>query len=261
MFFIGLRRLQLKLDSPNLLSVHEQDIKVDLSNTISEILNICTENNIKLVILDSFVRLHDKRENDSWEIKNVFTELRKLTAAGITVVFLHHHRKESNKGSNMAHSIRGSSDISAAVDAHFALNRLENKGREVVLYSVKSRFVEEFTPIKIVVEGDGKTTIGFVHGGAYKGGRSAKIEDAKTAVVEALKKLKEQNNLSISVAELVEQFKGTFGESIIRKASNELDGYQLTDTEFLKIDKGHRGKKILTIQTNKITSDLPSFTA
>lgn len=74
-----------------------------------------------LLIIDSLRRFHKGEENSSGDMSAIFDNLKKVTNRGITIVILHHHRKEPVGGFASANSVRGSSDIIAAVDCHIAL--------------------------------------------------------------------------------------------------------------------------------------------
>jgi len=69
-----------------------------------------------LIVVDSLVAFHGGSEQDATETRNFMQPLRRLAAAGATVIVLHHTGKgETTK------DYRGSSDIKAAVDAAFVV--------------------------------------------------------------------------------------------------------------------------------------------
>jgi KaiC/GvpD/RAD55 family RecA-like ATPase len=73
-----------------------------------------------LIVVDSLVCFHDGDEQSASETRRFFHVLRRLTAAGATVLVLHH----TGKGEKTK-DYRGSSDIAASVDAAFVLERAE----------------------------------------------------------------------------------------------------------------------------------------
>lgn len=112
-----------------------------------EILSFAKENKIGLIVFDSLVRIHNARdENDALQMAAVFSLMQSLTVAGITVIFIHHNRKQGASVGALSQSMRGSSDILAAVDCHIAVERDEN---ELTIIQTKLRNAEENKPFKI----------------------------------------------------------------------------------------------------------------
>jgi hypothetical protein len=74
-----------------------------------------------LLVIDSLRRFHKGEENSSGDMSAIFNSLKKITNRGITIVILHHNRKEPVGGFSSANSARGSSDITAAVDCQIGL--------------------------------------------------------------------------------------------------------------------------------------------
>ena len=81
---------------------------------------------IKFLILDPFSAIHTKEENSAGEIQKVMEGLEKFTKEGITVLFIHHHRKDSEgRSSKSAQNLRGSSVILSRVDSMSTINKKE----------------------------------------------------------------------------------------------------------------------------------------
>src|SRR5579864_2677720 len=92
----------------------------------------------KLVMfVDSLVRFHVADEDDASEMRVVMAHTRRLADVGATVILLHHKPKSEEI------LYRGSSDILAAVDQAFVLERREPC--MLRLRCFKSRFCEERT--------------------------------------------------------------------------------------------------------------------
>lgn len=123
----------------------------------------CQEKQIKLIVFDTFIRIHDARnENDSVEIARVFELLQRFKAAGIAVLLLHHNRKQYGFNPNPSQEIRGSSDILAAVDSHFSISSQRHKGT-IRIVNTKSRFSKELPPFELqIVESDNKIEFNFI---------------------------------------------------------------------------------------------------
>lgn len=96
---------------------------------IAKTIEFCKSNDIKLVIIDSLIRVHDANENSAGEMSKVFAQLRKFTKEQIAVVVTQHNRKVTQHSTGGASEMRGSSDILAAVDSHVGVKSVT---REIV---------------------------------------------------------------------------------------------------------------------------------
>lgn len=100
-----------------------------------------------LIVLDSLVAFHGGSEQDATETRSFMHRLRRLAAAGASVVVLHHTGKgETTK------DYRGSSDIAAAVDAAFVVERGEGSSgiERLTLRNFKMRCAE--SPARLSLE-------------------------------------------------------------------------------------------------------------
>jgi len=80
------------------------------------------EHGIRLVVIDSFVRTHRRKENDAGEMNALYLDrIKPLIRAGVGLVFLHHRRKvqagPASAQTSDSDEIRGSGDIRAATHA------------------------------------------------------------------------------------------------------------------------------------------------
>ena len=108
---------------------------------VSEVLGVCKIKGIKLVIIDSLVRIHSGDENSSRDMSKVFKNLRVLTNNGIAVVITHHTNKQGG--------YRGSTDIMAAVDSFLTVVR---KNKHYLTFSqIKQRYSEELDDFEVKV--------------------------------------------------------------------------------------------------------------
>ena len=99
-----------------------------------------------VVIMDSLVRFHQRNENDNSEMARFFAEALKPIANMVdNVVVLHHLAKPgADRPSDIAHRIRGASDIRAAADMIWGLE-LGQDGRRYLVH-VKTRSHAEYLP-------------------------------------------------------------------------------------------------------------------
>ena len=116
---------------------------------IGEVLRACKKNDIKLIIIDSLIRIHSGDENSAKDMSKVFKQLRRFTENGIAVLVTQHNRKQGAYGGNTGDEMRGSSDIMAAVDSHIGVVR-KNKWY-LTFTQTKQRYDEELDPFEIKV--------------------------------------------------------------------------------------------------------------
>lgn len=142
-----LKLLQGKHDLPIDLMM-EKNFKVGTKDVINT-LKLCKERSIKLITIDSLVRIHDKNENDAVQMAQVFAELRRFTKAGISVLITHHNRK-GGRGDSGSQEMRGSSDILAAVDCHLSIER-SRQDNKITIHQNKVRFDQELEPVEVSI--------------------------------------------------------------------------------------------------------------
>jgi hypothetical protein len=141
---------QLGIDKGDGLPIHVSalsNFKLE-DKQIEKIIAFCEEQAVTLVIIDSLIRVHSSDENSAREMSRVFAQLRKFTKAGIAVLITQHHRKGNQHSAGGASEMRGSSDILAAVDSHFAVHR---DNLSLTFSQEKQRYDIELDPFKVNV--------------------------------------------------------------------------------------------------------------
>jgi len=146
---------------------------------VDRIILECKTHDIKLLMIDSLVRVHGADENTAQDMAAVFKQLRRFTGQGITILITHHNRKPGSNRSGSRHEMRGSSDILAAVDCHIALKRHENF---VTVEQTKQRYAKELDAFDVQVTDD-KGSFSFNYLGA---GKDIKTQPIKLAIIELL---------------------------------------------------------------------------
>ncbi len=156
------------LNAPAGLPIHFYSMfgmKIDNKDNMMEILEYCKKCNIRMVIMDSLVRIHSANENSADEMSRALKGLNVLTEAGISVVLIHHHRKQQAGSRSGFESIRGSSDIFAFVDCHIGVER---DGNLITLTQDKLRTDEETAPFKVkLCKGEHKS-VSFLYEGVVE---------------------------------------------------------------------------------------------
>ena len=176
--------LQVAKNAP-IYYLSQEGIKIDKEESLKTLLSIVKERDIKLVIFDSFIRVHSLKENEAGDMAYFFDKIRELIKMGASVLITHHHRKELGYGpKDHSQSIRGSSDISAAVDSHLSV---EKKNEEVIVYQNKLRVAESLKPFKITISHDEfRKNITLLYNGELPE-QELKKDKVKTIILEILK--------------------------------------------------------------------------
>jgi len=210
----------------------------DITNKkhLAQLLNYIAEHKIKLVILDSLVRMHRGDENSSRDMSAVFRRISAITRLGVSVLATHHHRKGAEK-SDSPQNLRGSSDIGAGVDAHLIVVHEKEEGL-LYINQPKLRMDEEEKPfvVKIVkLENDG---VRF----EYVGKDNRKQEKLET-MKDQLMEIFQGSEIEMTVKEILEKLPMDSSPALVRTALRELDG------NGLKSKKGKRGQLFYSLQT------------
>jgi hypothetical protein len=125
----------------------------------------CRTYGIKLLIIDSLIRIHSSDENSAREMARVFKQLRRFTEEGIAVLVTQHNRKPSANGGGAGNEMRGSTDIRAAIDSHVGVTR-KNKWY-LTFDQTKQRYDVELDPFEVKVTAD-KNSFDFEYLGTIK---------------------------------------------------------------------------------------------
>ena len=81
----------------------------------------------RLLVLDPLVRLHGIDENHAGEVAELLAYIRSLQRSlGVSVLLVHHTRKNAGDGAVAGQGLRGSSDIHAFGDSNLYLQRTKD---------------------------------------------------------------------------------------------------------------------------------------
>lgn len=209
------------------------------ADAIGKILDVCKKNNIGVVFIDSFVRVSDAMENESTSVARVFRDIKKLCQAGITVVIIHHEKKEQLFGGRSASSrLRGSSDILAVADAHISLRREKTNGKDIVLVEHnKLRIAKELEPFNIEVTSN-EDEIRFSYAGSGPAKTKKKADEAKEIVLDVIKKAKQGGLLKGEICKQVKR-RADIGEKNVKEAIDTL-----VQEKVISVKNGDKNKKI-----------------
>lgn len=221
------------LYAPNLESFYLTDDK-DVDELIRKIEE---PDQTGLVVIDSLRRFHRGEENSSGDMSAIFDNLKKLTSRGVTIVILHHHRKEPLGGFTSGNSIRGSSDILAAVDCHIALEFVKKDAlitfNQHKLRQAKTQ--DEFAA-KVLTDEDTRTKVWFEFVGDYDR-KKEKYAEAISSVRLIFEK--SGGGTELGVKQVIELTENSYKEPAVRFALTSL-----TENGFLTRRNVDRGRGV-----------------
>ncbi|MFA6459203.1 MAG: bifunctional DNA primase/polymerase [Candidatus Paceibacterota bacterium] len=175
-------RLQILLNGEKNLPISffiGKEIKIE-QKFVDELIDRARSEKIGLIIFDSLRSVHNADENSSKEMQDVMNQLKRITAAGITVLFTHHNRKKSRIGNNkddLGEESRGSSGINAALHGHLSCESCERDGKKyLVINQRKLKAAEKIKPFELVIDSSDKK-LKFLYGGEHD---SKEVLNART---------------------------------------------------------------------------------
>lgn len=206
----------------------EKEFFIEDEEMIKEICDFIKQKKIRLVIMDSLIRIYrNKDENSSNDIAEVFRQLRRFQEVEAAIIFTHHHRKQSIMGKNIAaESMRGSSDILASVDCHLSVDKTEEG---VKITQTKLRQDMAIKPFKVRIDSE-ESRVEFIYCGETEEAKE-KVEQAKEDIYQVL----EEGELTR--ADLIERFKGVYGSKTIDETLKSFSNEEVV------IRVGERGKR------------------
>lgn len=239
------RLAKLTVDVCDICFLSKTGFKLTPSTT-EDLISYCKINGIGFVVFDSLVRIHTaKDENSATEMAKVFSLMQEIVSAGITVLFVHHSRKQSSfRSADASQDMRGSSDILAAVDCHLLTER---KKDHILVTQSKLRQYKELTPFKLGVITD-DTSFQF----EYLGEKDA-FKSVKESMAEAIQKLLTERNEPISRTEIYQLLKdiGTAGGYSSFKSTID----DLVKSDVLNIRHGDKNKVFCFIKKKSIAAE------
>lgn len=110
----------------------------------------------RLLVLDPLVRLHGIDENHAGDVAELLAYIRSLQREfGLSVLLVHHTRKNAGDGVAAGHGLRGSGDIHAFGDSNLYLRRVEQR----LILSSEHRAARAAAPVHLeLVATDAGTT-------------------------------------------------------------------------------------------------------
>ena len=223
------RLLKLEVGETPIYFLFMKGIKIDTRNDLEGLINLSNNLEIGLIIFDSLIRMHTKDENDAVAMARIAEALKEFTKSGMSVLFTHHHRKQSPfGGKNLSQSLRGSSEILAFVDCHLAVEKTEE---HLIISQTKLRQAEELRPFKVGIRDEDDKVI-FEYLGEHDEVKK-KIEEAKILIVDYI-----SEHDGATRQEMIQALGAQVGERTLSEALRSLE-----NKEEIRSLRGSHGKK------------------
>ncbi len=222
----------------------------------SQTFNICDEkdfnwlvdkiksNGYGLVVFDTYSMMKgseiDENSNDDANIINAkFLEL--IRNCGITILFVHHHRKPSKGEKYSQSSSRGATDIIGKTASHILLDSRDiivanegegMKGIKLTIEQMKRRQAEGFERFSVIVWYNPLTKKSTFEFGGYEEKAESAIDKARSAILNFVKKGSEY-----TMAEIKEEVGGT--------SNTKMAVDQLVESKIMGSRKQNEGETII----------------
>ena len=252
------KRLELlgAKETDNIYYLSQSGIKVDTEEARNMLVDLVKEKDIKLVILDSLVRVHGQEENDAKGMAKVFSSLQKVIIAGASILFTHHHRKQVGYGnSNLGQSMRGSSDILAAVDCHITIEKKKDEENRLIIRQTKLRQAELLLPFEISILKGEFGPSGFEYVGDFDE-RRMKAEEVSSVVVSLLSDGMKNRGAIHEI--LKDEFGKTAIDEGIKIAVDNGFIEKVPNEDIPKQDRKKAHYRVLVRSSDFVESDLPA---
>jgi len=138
-------------DDLNIRFMFDNNFLITKTDHKRQIIQLCEDNNIKVVIFDSLVRINNVDENSAQEMSQVFHEIKELCNKGLTIILTHHERKPGMNQTSSQNMLRGSTDIVASVNSVISIKK-DIDGSILTLSQPKLREAREFEKFDLKIQ-------------------------------------------------------------------------------------------------------------
>jgi hypothetical protein len=184
-----------------------------------EVIQYCLKNDIKVIIIDSLIRVHSGDENSATEMAKVFSDLQNFKKNNLSLIIAHHNRKLGKNISNPSEDMRGSSEILAFVDAAISVKKELDK-KEILVTPFKLRTDEESVAFKIHIPEKDEQNFRFEYIGLYeKKEKKSKPQIAKESIAQIFT---ENDNKELNQKGIINLLKNKVGESAVKAAIKDM---------------------------------------
>jgi hypothetical protein len=229
------RLVKLSIDNEDLLIMDSDKFKLNNDNSVDFIKKFVEENNIDIIMIDTFRALAGGiNEDRAEEVRAFFDRLKIFKNLGISLVFLDHNRKPQNFEGNKPkkEQLLGSQDKVANMEVFIQISSPIGSN-QIQVYQLKNRLAKEIEPFSILINEsllDEKISMSYI--GKIEQDRVSRKEETKDLIINLLD---ENKDIKMSFTKISGLLKNT-GESNLRLAIKEL----LKDEIILKEKDGHK---------------------
>ena len=220
-----LRKLGISNEDFEILS--QKGIKFDNENMVKDLLNFA-KGKFDLIVFDSLRSLHNLDENSSKETQQLVDAFREFNREGISIIAIHHSRKEGFMASkDPSQVLRGSSALLAGIDSLLSIDGKERDENtiEMSVIQAKLRRGKKSRPFRLLlVENEGKMEFKF----------NGELQDTIAKKIKAKELIRELFRLEgkKSRKEIIKLLQGhDIGQRTISEALKELKEAEEIDSE------------------------------
>ncbi len=219
--------------------------KIDDKEDLNNVIDFVKEKDIKLVIIDSLVRIHSGDENTSQTMSKVMRCFQEIVKAGASVISTHHHRK-GPAGSNPSLALRGSSDILAGVDCHIIITHAKEENR-LYFKQPKLRTDEPVDDFSVsIIKNTKNGGLSFLYEGENKMG----FEKSQEVMNEVLSVIQISDE-SITFKDLKTKLSDSFSDNALREALKNL-----TNEGIIIYKAKGRGERFYSLVVNEALAEV-----
>lgn len=194
-----------------------ENLRLENEQDILDIIKFVNENNIKVIVFDSFRRFFVGKENDADTINEIFNKLKVIRKAckDCTIIVIHHAKKDSpGQQMDIRDILRGSSDIVNSADSVIAIKR-KHGHNAILIEHIKNRAGEEMVGKIIAI--DCSENKAYFYETAVEPNQS-KVQSEPEKCAEAIISLAEDKKLSFFQRKDINEINEKFARDTITKA-------------------------------------------
>jgi archaellum biogenesis ATPase FlaH len=196
-----------------------ENIRFDVQADLYHLIDYIKENNVEVLICDSFRRFIGFDENNATEMNVLFNNLKKIRkhCNNLTIIMLH-HLKKGNNGYNedIRDMLRGSSDLVNSADSIIGIDR-KHGVKTFKIYHVKNRSGEEMQKKIIKIDGNEDENKAYFYETEDKSDKSLALKAEEICANVIIKEL-EDNNIQTFKKNELKKINNDFSYDIITKA-------------------------------------------
>ncbi len=177
------RSRALGIEALNIYAITAPSLQLDRPKDRQRLRETAERLRPRLLLLDPLVRLHGVDENNATDMAQLLSYFRELQRSlDLSVVLIHHTRKNVPAGLQAGQGLRGSSDLHAFGDSNLYLRR----SRDALVLSMEHRSAAAPEPVTLQLATEDSAAIHLEIGGKELPRPSDEKPDLKDAVLRAL---------------------------------------------------------------------------